>query len=356
MVVTPAKNISGEWKYADTVSGPLSGWNPMRWSKNMSLSALAKDVYQSSQSNRPILIRFYNSGGTLLLEKTYNNDVMARDACNAIIQQGLDKTTKDTWDHWNLTGAEGHLTNGLKYVPIVGHAVNLTHYASGKREVADEGDLRVSNTTSYVPVLGHVQAAGTYLKNGEYNELAQKSLTRSTGVTAGAAVGWAAAPAATATMGWWLTQAALAGGASAAAGNVTQRECEKRWVDPKNYEKADKGIDEFFSEVKWGVLTGVLCEVGFAGFNSAKTSVGAALTREAVEEVGEQSIRIAFKEGSSEVLGQAMQQAAAEGASEAGLRNIIDNCFVKAGVTSGFMDTDEYRLLKDKAVESYFSN
>merc|ERR1712232_1497780 len=127
----------------------------------------------------------------------------------------------------------------MGYVPGVGHAVNVTNYALGKKEVGDEGDAAVSNVTSYVPVVGHAQAVLSTVKHGELTDLAQKSAARSTGVTAGVAVGWATAPVAAVTTTGWMVGAAASGACSGAAAWGAQALTETVMVEPKNQEKAN---------------------------------------------------------------------------------------------------------------------
>jgi len=88
------------------------------------------------------------------------------------------------------------MSSVLNYVPVVGHVKVMVHKAAGDEELALQAYKEVTNATTYVPVLGQVQAAwvaGTTTEEERKEHPAYgsnfvaRSLTRSSAATVGLA-------------------------------------------------------------------------------------------------------------------------------------------------------------------------
>lgn len=114
----------------------------------------------------------------------------------------------------------------LSHLPLVGQVEGFVRLACGDKEGGMEALENATNTTSYIPVLGHIQCAGGALAGGPGNERVKRDFCRATGATAGICVGALAAPvAASAAASAGLAaggvgSAAVVGSASGAAGAV----------------------------------------------------------------------------------------------------------------------------------------
>lgn len=183
------------------------------------------------------------------------------------------KTAVRVGDHF---GPDGHLTQALEHVPVAGHVVVTTHAAMGGIASAcghpntaqnlydkcERGRNRVVETTAFVPLLGHAQALSAAMVGDD--ELAAKSLTRSTGVTAAAATSWALAPATVAgAIGIGLT--------SSAAGKATQYGTEKL-CDESHREAHGESWASWGGQIALGGAVPAVC----AGAGALASAAGAA--------------------------------------------------------------------------------
>lgn len=236
----------------------------------MTLKEFVKITCETSV--RSVSLRFYTEERTLLLDHEFPSLEAAKLFARHILFQGLKKTSLDSWGYGKCFGPEGYLTQAVEHLPVIGHAVNVAHYAMGKTELFEEGDARTTSITQYVPVLGHLQGMCAQVnQRGVMSDLSQKSYARATGVTATVGVAitapavvaavsaFAAVPAVVGSTAAGAASAAAVGAASSAAGFIAQAATEHLIVEERNQERANKPFKKFVKKVAIGATLGAGC-------------------------------------------------------------------------------------------------
>lgn len=260
---------SFEWKYGDCSTGVLASMNPLRWSSR----APVKSYGDVPCGSRPVIVRYFApanaQGQNFVAARLYNSSTDARTNLQLLASIGVplkyDKTCWDSWDPLRLTGPDGVVSQGLEFVPIAGHIVNATNRGLGRERQGSRGGARCSTVTGYVPILGHIQ----YFAH-EDSKIAEQSLARANGMTAGIVAGWYAGPALAAYFrAGAIAEVAMGGAAAGVAQSATQAGSEALWVHPDYHEKANQGIQGWAQDIGVGAAVGIACSFGTPALNSA---------------------------------------------------------------------------------------
>lgn len=170
-------------------------------------------------------------------------------------------------DVTGMLGPDGSVTQFLEHIPLFGHVLQLTDDGG---QQALRRHCRVTNTTSYVPLAGQVQAFAV-----EDKALADRSMVRGTATSVGALVAIATAgtaSAAAATAGVLTTEGLIATGTLAglgAAGNLTVRSTQfilEKIPGCEEKEVSASSVSDWLTDVAVGAAAGPICGKMFGGY------------------------------------------------------------------------------------------